>query len=88
MSQNTVTIPMVSPFEIGNDFIESITLRRPKGKDMKKLTSASNTGDLMKMAAVLSNQLPVVFDEMDGFDLTQVLEAVGNFLTSGPTTGA
>lgn len=90
MSQKTsdTVITLATPFEVAGDFIEKITLRRPKGKDMKKLTSAANTGDLMKLAATLSNNLPVVFDEMDGYDLTQVLEAVGNLLTNGPTTGA
>lgn len=88
MSQSgSVTIKLQTPVEIGNDLIEEITLRRPKGKDMKTLTASAGTGDLMKLAARLSGQLPVVFDEMDGFDVAEVLGQVGNFLTSGPTTG-
>lgn len=88
MSKGTVEIKMATPFEVAGEFIDKITLRRPKGKDMKKLTGGAATGDLMKLAATLSDHLPVVFDEMDGYDLTQVLDALGNFLTSGPTTGA
>jgi len=84
---STVTIKLAKPFEVAGDFIQEITLRRPKGKDMKGLSAAMTTGDLMKMAAKLSNHLPVVFDEMDGFDVTQVLSEVGNFFASGPTTG-
>jgi hypothetical protein len=85
---SSVTIKLQTPIEVGNDFIEEITLRRPKGKDMKTLTANAGTGDLMKLAARLSGQLPVVFDEMDGYDVAEVLTQVGNFLTSGPTTGA
>ena len=82
-----VTIVMQTPFEVAGEFIEAITLRRPKGKDMKTLTANAGTGDLMKLAARLSGHLPVVFDEMDGYDVAEVLTQVGNFLTSGPTTG-
>lgn len=82
------TIKLQTPVEVAGELIEEIVLRRPKGKDMKGLSASVNTGDLLKLAAKLSGQLPVVFDEMDGFDVTEVLGAVGNFLTSGPTTGA
>lgn len=84
----TVTIKLETPVEIGNDLIEEIKLRRPKGKDMKSLPGNPTMGDYQKLAGKLSGQLPAVFDEMDGYDLTQVLDAVGNFFTTGPTTGA
>lgn len=86
--KSSVTILLQTPIEVAGEYIESITLRRPKGKDMKTLAANTGTGDLMKLAARLSGQLPIVFDEMDGFDVTEVLQQVGNFLTSGPTTGA
>lgn len=81
------TIRLQTPVEIGNDLIEEITLRRPKGKDLKTLGANVTQGDLMKLAAKLSGHLPVVFDEMDAYDVTQVMDAVGNFFTSGPATG-
>lgn len=86
-NKTDVTIVLQTPFEVAGEFIETITLRRPKGKDMKTLTANAGTGDLMKLAGRLSGHLPVVFDEMDGFDVAEVLAQVGNFLTSGPTTG-
>lgn len=88
MTQNPLEIVLATPFEIGNEFIEVIKLRRPKGKDMKKLSARMETSDLMKLAATLSGHLPVVFDEMDGYDLTRVFDALGNLFTTGPTTGA
>lgn len=86
MSKTTVIL--TTPVEVAGDLIEQIELRRPKGKDMKTLPANMTTGDLIKLAVRLSGQLPVVFDEMDGYDLTEVLGAVGNFFTSGPATGA
>lgn len=85
---SSVIVVLTQPIEVGNEYIDTITLRRPKGKDMKGLSAAMTTGDMMKMAAKLSGNLPVVFDEMDSYDVTQVLQEVGNFFTSGPTTGA
>lgn len=85
---SSVTVVLTEPVEVAGEYIDAITLRRPKGKDMKTLSSAMNMGDMMKMAAKLSGHLPVVFDEMDSYDVTQVLQEVGNFFTSGPTTGA
>jgi hypothetical protein len=88
MTDKTVTIKLLTPIEVGGELIEEIVMRRPKGKDMKTLGANAGTGDLMKLAGRLSGQLPVVFDEMDGYDVAEVLTQVGNFLTSGPTTGA
>lgn len=82
-----VTVLLATPIEVAGEYIESITMRRPKGKDMKTLTANAGMGDLMKLAVRLSGQLPLVFEEMDGFDVAEVLQQVGNFLTSGPTTG-
>jgi len=87
MTKTTVVIKLQTPVEVAGEYIEEITLRRPKGKDMKTLTANAGTGDLMKLAARLSGHLPVVFDEMDGFDVAEVLQQVGNFLTTGPLTG-
>lgn len=84
MTNTSVTIKLDHPIEIGNDLIEEITMRRPKGKDMKAcIKGVNNVAESIALAARLSEQLPVVFDEMDGADLTAVLDEVGNFLQRG-----
>lgn len=84
MTSTSVTIKLDHPIEIGNDLIEEITMRRPKGKDMKAcIKGVNNVAESIALAARLSEQLPVVFDEMDGADLTAVLDEVGNFLQRG-----
>lgn len=84
MTKTDVTIKLDHPIEIGNDLIEEITMRRPKGKDMKAcIKGVNNVAESIALAARLSEQLPVVFDEMDGADLTAVLDEVGNFLQRG-----
>ena len=88
MSESNVVVTLTQPFECAGEFIQTISLRRPKGKDMKNVSANMNMGDMMKLAAKLSGNLPVVFEEMDSYDVTQVLAEVGNFFTNGPTTGA
>jgi len=84
MSNDTVKIQLQYPVEIGEDLIDEISLRRPKGKDLKKFMKGQNSmAESMALAAHLSGQLPVVFDEMDASDLTTVLDEVGNFVTRG-----
>lgn len=84
MTEQTVTVKLSIPVEIGDDLIEEIVLRRPKGKDLKAaMKGTSAFSDSIALAVRLSGQLPVVFDEMDGADLTAVLDAVGNFMQRG-----
>lgn len=85
MTNNNVTIKLEHPIEIAGDLIEEITLRRPKGKDLKATMKSGSPGmaESLALAARLSDQLPLVFDEMDGADLTAVLDEVGNFLKRG-----
>lgn len=84
MSQSNVVIQLERPVEIGDDLIEEISLRRPKGKDLKAcIKGQNNVAESIALAARLSGQLPVVFDEMDAADLTEVLDQVGNFLKRG-----
>lgn len=84
MTEQTVTVKLSMPVEIGNDLIEEIVLRRPKGKDLKlSIKGKSDFEDSISLAVRLSGQLPVVFDEMDGADLSAVLDEVGNFMKRG-----
>lgn len=79
-----VVIKLDFPIEFKGDLIEEISLRRPKGKDMKAcIKGVNNVAESIALAARLSDHLPIIFDEMDGADLTEVLGAVGNLLQRG-----
>lgn len=48
MTNTNVTIKLEHPIEIGNELIEEITMRRPKGKDMKAcIKGVNNVADLV-----------------------------------------
>lgn len=82
-----IVVTLEYPIEFQNEEITEIKLRRATGKDLKMLPGNPTTGDTIKLAARLSGHLPVVFDLMDGADITAVLSEVGNLLQSGQGTG-
>lgn len=75
------------PYKYGQEEITEITLRRPKGKDLRKLPAAMDTGDILNLAAALSGHAPSVIDEMDAEDVVEVIEAVSDFLPGSRPTG-
>lgn len=82
-----IVVALEYPIEFQNEEITEIKLRRATGKDLKMLPGNPTTGDTIKLAARLAGVLPVVFDLMDGADITAVLSEVGNLLQSGQGTG-
>ncbi len=86
------TITLLHPITIGEDTkqeISVIELRRPTGADYRQVGAANNNYDLcLKFAAQLSGLPDAAFDKMDGVDdVPQIVEVVGDFLTSSPKTG-
>lgn len=80
------------PVQFGEEKIAEIEIRRPKGRDVRKVKitadgSVSMT-DMMELAASLSGHPPVVIDELDAEDLFEVLDVVTSFLPSGRRTGS
>lgn len=77
------TIKLTYPVEFDNQTIEEITLQRPKGKHLKKMPATPGMNDLLALASRVSGLAPVIFDELDGVDVTAVCEAIGDFLSDG-----
>lgn len=80
-------ITLKHPFDFGSETIESIELRRPKGKDLRTLPAEPNTGDILNLAAKLGGVTPSVIDEMDAEDVMEVVGAVQDFLLASRPTG-
>ena len=75
------------PVEYDGQAISELELKRPKGKHLKNLPDQPKLSDMIVLAAKVSGLPLKVFDEMDGYDLGEVQEILGGFLTRGRATG-
>lgn len=76
--------------EVREERYERFVLRRLSGRDMRQVTAAPK--DAVILAAALSAGIPKakfdpIFDQMDGEDVTDMLEVVSGFLAPGRRTG-
>ena len=82
------TIYLVEPINIGGNEITELKIRKPKGKDFKRLPIEIKTmGDIMDWAARLADEPPSTFDELSGEDVMQIMEVVSDFLPNAPAIG-
>lgn len=73
------------PVQIGSELISEITLKRPKGKLMRKMRDISkgmSGDDLMDLIAALAGLAPSVVDEFDFDDLEAIGKIIENFSSS------
>lgn len=85
MSTNTLgTHQLKEPVKVGKEEVTEITLRRPKGRDMKRAMNLVNTvGDMTAAMIVnLGEVSPEVVDELDGGDWMALSDIVGNYMDS------
>lgn len=75
------------PIKWGDKLVESIELRRPKGRHIKKLGGSSSIETLIGVAVKVSEYTPKFFEELDACDTLKVTEAIGDFLDGGEETG-
>lgn len=73
--------------ENGKEEITEVSLRRPRGKDIKGIGKDVSLDDILKVAAKVSSFTPRFFDELDAVDCMRISEVIGDFLDSGPQTG-
>ncbi len=68
--------------------ISALKLRRPKGRDFRKLKNPNEpVSMLLDFAAHLAGVPPSTVDDLDSEDVARVLEAVSGFLGKFPVTG-
>lgn len=83
----TTTFKLNTPIKFGENTITELQLRRPKGKDLRRLGQDIRIGDLLDIASKLAGQAPAVIDELDGEDTMRLAEVIGDFLGRSPATG-
>lgn len=73
-NQATKTFPLAYPVEVGGETITSVTLRRPKGREVRALQSGAgaNIDRSFKLMADLAEVQLEVFDEMDAADIRKI----------------
>lgn len=87
------TIALQYPVEYGDTVISELKIRRPRGKQLRRLELATldnaSFGFFMDLAADLSGQTPELFNLMEAEDVTTCLETVKDFLEviNQPSTG-
>ncbi|MFN3883273.1 MAG: phage tail assembly protein [Rhodocyclaceae bacterium] len=83
--------PLKAPVKHGSDEVKELVFRKAKARDFRDLKIAGDgsipIGDLLDLAARLSNQPPSVIDELDPPDMMEVLRLTAVFITPGQTTG-
>ena len=83
--RRTVEIKLNFPVEIGNVERSTVTMRRPKGRDVKANFRAAggeqeNLEATFKLLADLCNLAPDEFDELDMSDIEQLGEQLEAFM--------
>lgn len=68
--------------------IAEVTLRRPKGKQMRAMDNAKGAmGRTLALIAVCGGLLPMEADELDGEDILALGERIADFLGQSLPTG-
>jgi len=86
---STTTFKLNMPVQFGERTITELQLRRPKGKDLRKLKGGETSiGDILDIASKLAGEPPAVIDELDGEDSLRLAEVIGDFLGNSRRTGS
>lgn len=83
----TILYKLKYPLEWGQETINEIEFRRPKGEYLMDLGKDVKMGQLLALASKCSGQPISIFKEMDGVDALKCCEVIGDFLDSGQKTG-
>lgn len=77
----TTDVVLDYPVEFQGETVTKLTLRRIKGKDLKKLDSrGEDMESSFLLFADLAEMSPEFFDEVDGADIEKVGEVIESFL--------
>ncbi len=83
----SATWTLTAPLATADGQITTITMRRPKAKEIKTIKGKSDADKTMWMVAQLSGIAPPYLDELDGEDFTVLGRIFARFLGVSPTTG-
>lgn len=85
----SVTVPLNYPIQVEGNPVTSLTLKRLKGAQFRKVNLArlTNGDDLAKIIETLAAIPPSSVDQLDGADLASLTEVILGFFGKGPATG-
>lgn len=72
-------IKLKHPFKFGQREVTELPMRKPVGKDLRKLSGSPNNNEMMTMVEHLSNETKSVIDRLDCQDTLEAIEFVGKF---------
>lgn len=91
MVKTEETIPLQFPVTMGGETYTQITIRRPKGKDLRIIDQHLNTpmnGMLAMIDACIKDNVPAGFsDQMDEADIDAAQEVLDSFRPKRKPTG-
>lgn len=85
MGKDENTIQLQHPVEYAEERVSEVTVRRPKGKDLKGLKNVANSmDDQLRLVARLIGKPDSFVGELDMVDLNAIMQKVSDFLPDGP----
>jgi hypothetical protein len=86
VSRGPVEFKLDYPIEFGEEFIESLELRRPTAGDIESISGSPTLKDLMMIASRCAGQPYPVIKRMDATDAMRLTGVIGDFLGNGQET--
>lgn len=80
-------LKLTVPVQSGSEVIHELEFRRPKGKDLRFLSTSPSMSELLDLAGQLSAQPKHIIDDLDAVDAMKALEIVGGFIQGGQAIG-
>lgn len=74
MIEATKSFTLATPVQHAGETVTSVTLRRPKGRELRKMQNATGgVGDVsFELMATLAEREESLFDEMDAADVLKI----------------
>lgn len=76
-----------NPIQLGSEKIEVLKFREPKAKDFREMPMSPKFGDMLNLAAKISNNPPSTMDQLSVLDMQEVLKLVGEYMGDGQPIG-
>lgn len=74
-------IDLTAPVKVEGEEVTKLTLRRPTGRDYRRMEALYPSAMVLEMAGFLANVPPSTIDELDGDDVKQIMGFVAPFLS-------
>jgi hypothetical protein len=86
-ADGSVTVSLASPIKVMNEERGTLTLKRPRAKQLRKI-GKGGVDDALKLIAALANVPDPTLDELDSFDLGTISKVIEGFTKQPPRIGA